>query len=441
MKKFYLESLGCAKNQVDSEIIISTLTETGFLYTGDAAEAELIIVNSCGFIEKAKQESINTVISLKAAFPKSKIILAGCLAVRYAKELKESLTEADAVSDSTDPKSIAGFVNSLYNDTRHGGGDVKTQIAQDENLGKRYILSLKGSAYIKIADGCDNRCSFCAIPLIRGSLRSRSISSICKEFKLFIGRNIKEINLIAQDLASYGKDISGNCLLPELLKELSKIEGDFWVRLLYLHPDHFPFSIIHVMKKDKRFLPYFDIPFQHASEKILKAMNRNGNAGQYLDLIKKIRCELPSAVIRSTFLTGFPGETGDDFKMLCEFQNEAGIDWLGVFTYSREEDTKAYSMKTRPSKKTALERKNILELNQIPITEKQMDRFTGKNVKALVEEVNDGLENIYLGRLFCHAPEVDGSAVIESDGNLNIGEFVDVRITGRAGFDLRVQTA
>jgi ribosomal protein S12 methylthiotransferase len=300
--------------------------------------------------------------------------------------------------------------------------------------GERPLLSLPGSAYVKISEGCNNRCAFCAIPLIRGGLRRRDIPGIVEECKALLGRGVKELCLIGQDIGSYGD-------LSALLEALSALKGDFWVRLLYIHPDNFPLPILEIIEKDARLLPYFDIPFQHGSAKILKAMNRRGNAGVYLDLIETIRGRLPNAVIRSTFMTGFPGETGEDFAALLDFQEKACLDWLGCFTYSREEDTPAFSMKTRVPKKTALERKGIIEERQIPITEKQMDRFTGQSFDALVEEKIEGEDGLYLGRLFCQAPEVDGSAVITSGRDLLPGDFVRGRVFARAGFDLdlRVQ--
>jgi ribosomal protein S12 methylthiotransferase len=226
-------------------------------------------------------------------------------------------------------------------------------------------------------------------------------------------------------------------MLGELLRAISALDGFFWVRLLYLHPDHFPAGILEIMADDRRFLPYFDIPFQHASEPLLRRMNRRGGTQSYLLLIETIREKLPDAIIRSTFLVGFPGESDDDFQELLNFQSRARLDWLGTFCYSREENTTAWSFKTRPGKKIMLARKKIVEERQIPITEKQMDRFTGRKLTALVEEQIDGEEGLYLGRLYCHASEVDGCAVIESAAELQSGDFVQGSVIGRAGFDLR----
>jgi ribosomal protein S12 methylthiotransferase len=255
-----------------------------------------------------------------------------------------------------------------------------------------------------------------------------------------------ELNLIGQDLGSYGADGSGDTdPLPRLLTALSRLEGDFWVRLLYIHPDNFPLGILEIMRRDHRFLPYFDIPFQHGSPEILRAMNRRGNPEIYLALIKKIRDALPDAVIRSTFMTGFPGETEEDFLALRDFQEKARLDWLGLFVYSREEDTPAYTLKGRVPGKLAAERKARIEEAQVPITGERMDRFIGREMPVLVEEevapgdfVSPEEDRLYLGRLFAQAPEVDGAAVICSEEPLVPGALIRGRVFARAGFDLEV---
>jgi len=305
--------------------------------------------------------------------------------------------------------------------------------------GERPLLSLPGSAYVKISEGCSNNCSYCAIPLIRGKLICRSIPDILQECKSLLNRGIKELCIIGQDIGAFDK-------LHDLLEAISGIEGNFWVRLLYIHPDHFPLSILDIMERDKRFLPYFDIPFQHASSKILAAMNRRGTAKKYLALLETIRSRLPRPVIRSTFLTGFPGETDEDFTALLDFQKEAALDWLGCFTYSREEGTAAYSMKGRVSAKTKALRKKIIEERQSPITEKNMDRFTGLTLDVLIEEkiaASDANgEDIWLGRLYCQAPDIDGSAVIVSGSenlkNPQTGTLIPCKVIARRGFDMEV---
>jgi ribosomal protein S12 methylthiotransferase len=444
--RFFLDPFGCVKNQVDAEIMMAGLNGAGWSAADDAADADLIIVNSCGFIESAKQESINAVLLWRKRYPGKKILLAGCLAQRYAKELAESLPEADALFGNADLSGIADAAAAVATASGARGVDGAGLAGNSDAggmggiAGKRPLLSLPGSAYVKINEGCNNRCTFCSIPLIRGPLRSRGIADVLAECRELLGRGVRELCLIGQDIGSYGRDFPGaQSLLPDLLAGIAELKGDFWVRLLYIHPDNFPLPLLDIMERDKRFLPYFDLPFQHGSEKILKAMNRRGTAETYLALIETIRSRLPDAVLRSTFLLGFPGETDEDFQALLDFQDRARLDWLGCFTYSREEDTPAYSMKPRVPKKLAGERKRIAEERQIPISEKRMDRFVGREFDALAEEAVDEEEGLYLGRLYCQAPEVDGAAVIDSDRNLVPGTFVRGTVAGRAGFDLRIQ--
>ncbi|MDR3144848.1 MAG: 30S ribosomal protein S12 methylthiotransferase RimO, partial [Treponema sp.] len=451
--RYYLDPFGCVKNQVDAETMMALLGRSGWEAAADSAEADLIIINSCGFIESAKQESINAVLEYRKAYPHKRILLAGCLAQRYARELSRSLTEADGFFGNEDLSGIAAAAAATMGiDAAEDmaaaavgtGGGVRAGTGAGNYVpGDRPLLSLPGSAYVKIAEGCNNRCSFCAIPGIRGPLRSRSIPDVAAECRRLLERGIRELCLIGQDLGSYGLDRPGlrggapgasgdlprdsGGALPELLGALSALEGDFWVRFLYIHPDHFPRGILDLCCRDPRLLPYFDIPFQHGSTALLRAMNRRGSAESYLALIDTIRGALPDAVIRSTFLTGFPGETEEDFEALLEFQARAALDWAGVFTYSREEDTPAYAMKGRVPKGLAAERKALIEERQIPITQGRMDRFIGRTMDVLVEEAltvpetealsgreDPPREALYLGRLFCQAPEVDGAAVIDS---------------------------
>ena len=460
---YFLDPFGCAKNQVDAELIMASLNKALWTAVVDPEAADLIIVNSCGFIEAAKRESINAVIAWKKLYPQKKILLAGCLTQRYRKELEESLTEADGFLGCDEineaPIKAAKLFKTACDSSTAVAVDVAATTAAsvkdksravlpDSNRGLRPLLGFAGSAYVKISEGCNNNCSFCAIPLIRGSLRCRSIPDIVEECKQLLERGVKELCLIGQDLASYHS-------LPALLKAIAKLSGDFWVRLLYLHPDHFPINILKILDiiaEDKHFLPYFDIPFQHASSRILSRMGRKGNAEIYLNLLDSIRTKLPDAVIRSTFLVGFPGETEDDFLELVDFQKKARFDWLGIFTYSREEGTAAYSMKGRISKKAVAQRKAVIEEKQIPITEEKMNRFVGRTMDVLVEEViaPDNADSppsgsLWLGRVFCQAPEVDGATVIQTAAAVSTlppkpGDMVHGTIVARRGFDLELLT-
>lgn len=435
------------------------LDNAGWAAAEDAEAADLIIVNSCGFIESAKRESINAVLLWRKRWPGKKILLAGCLSYRYAGELAGALPEADVIFGGAD---TAGIVDAAARCC--GLTAARGKKAGEPAASARPLLSLPGSAYVKISEGCNNRCSFCAIPLIRGALRSRPIDAILEECRGLLLRGVRELCVIGQDIGSFGTDGRGGATgpdgamsgLPALLEAIASLEGRFWVRLLYMHPDHFPLGILDIMARDGRFLPYFDIPFQHASPKILSAMNRRGTAESYLALLETIRGRLPAAVIRSTFLLGFPGETDGDFVRLLDFQEKARADWLGCFTYSREEGTAAYTMKGRVSQKTALERKRIIEERQVPITGRNMDRFVGKTLDVLLEEpfenpqagAFDGGENLWLGRLYCQAPEVDGAAVIicaepdirsRTGAKLRQGAWASGKITARRGFDLEVR--
>ncbi|MDR1106462.1 MAG: 30S ribosomal protein S12 methylthiotransferase RimO [Treponema sp.] len=447
-----MDPFGCVKNQVDAENMMAFLDGAGWVSASDPGTADIIIVNSCGFIESAKRESINAVLSWKKNYPGKKILLSGCLVRRYEKELAESLPEADVLFDSEDLSGIVPAAGKLAGEPPEAAGIPRTP--ETPEAGKRPLLSLPGSAYVKISEGCDNRCSFCAIPLIRGGLKSRGSGGILAECRALLDRGVRELCLIGQDTASYGRDTAQTesrrsvpaDSIERLLTAISGLAGDFWVRLLYIHPDNFPFSVLDIMAADRRILPYFDIPFQHGSARILAAMNRRGSAETYLDLAARIRDRLPGAVIRSTFMTGFPGENAGDFEQLLDFQEKIRLDWLGVFDYSREEDTPACSMEEQIPKKISRRRRRIIEKRQIPITGKNLDRFVGGTWDVLVEErLEGGTQSgpLYLGRLYCQALEVDGSAVIvpENGGEdpLRPGTFIRGLVTGRSGVDLTVK--
>ena len=466
-KKFFIDLHGCAKNQVDAELIIGIMENLSWKNTSDPDEADLIIVNSCGFINSAKEESINAVLQAKAAHPKAKILLAGCLAERYADILKNDLSEADGIFGNGDLSLLPQLIDSMFpKKTLDKKIIEKTLIPPQIGIcgGERpKILNFPRSTYIKITEGCDNFCSFCAIPIIRGRLRSRPIKDICDEIKIFLKKGFYEFNLIGQDLAAYqtGKnDLKEDKLHKEkssglalLLKSISEIKGNFKIRLLYIHPDHFPLDILSIMTADKRFLPYFDIPFQSGAQKIIRAMNRNGSAEVYLDIVKNIRDAFEKAKspygepqIRTTFLVGFPGETDEDFNETIKFLQELRPLWSGGFTYSREEDTPSYSFKGRIPKKTAEARLAEIQNTQTSITEKKLDSFIGKEIEVLVEELIQAEDKTFLalGRAWFQAPEVDGAVVLNFnlnskniDGNQILpGSVVKARIIARNGFDL-----
>jgi ribosomal protein S12 methylthiotransferase len=432
---FYVESLGCAKNQVDSELMIAHLQKAGWSWVGSPDGADVLIVNTCGFISQAKTESIQTGLSLRERFPAKRIYMVGCLSERYGEDLAEELPEMDGFVGNRDPAAVVELVEGRK---RTGGlrpgrspRDPSREAASG-GVSRPRLLSYPGSAYVKVAEGCANRCTYCAIPLIRGTLSSRPREEVLGEIRGLLSRGIRELVLIAQDLGSYGTD-RGTGELFLLLKDISRLPGHFWVRMLYIHPDHFPRDIIPLLQGDPRLLPYFDLPFQHASPMLLSAMGRVGDPEKNLELIEGLRRALPRAAIRSTFLVGFPGETEEDFQRLLGFQAAAALDWLGVFTYSREEDTAAYRLGGRVPRRTAEERKRVLEARQVPLTERALDGHLGAEMEVLVEEPVAG-EGLTICRAYLQAPDVDGLTVVA--GEHAPGTLLRVRITRRNGLDL-----
>ncbi len=437
--KFFIDQHGCAKNQTDGELIAGFLMERGYEFTLNADEADFILVNSCGFIQSAKKESIDAVCNIKQAYPKAKLVLTGCLAERYAGQLIEQMPELDGVFGNGDLSKIADFMDGIK---KKRGAETFPQKGVCGGA-RPVIFNFPGSAFVKITEGCSNHCSFCAIPLIRGKLRSRKETEILREIKQLVKDGVYEINLIGQDLAAYGTDTKTS--LAALLKKIAEIPGDFIVRPLYIHPDHFTDDIIEAIKAGSgRLLPYFDIPFQSGDDGIILAMNRTGSFKEYVALVKKIRRNLPGAVLRTTFLTGFPGESDEAADNTARFLEEIQPDWSGCFPYSREEDTPAWSMKGRVPAKTAKARAARLEDLQTAITADHLTRYVGKELEVLVEEIIDAEEEgLAIGRAWFQAPEVDGSVVIRYDlddsaavKDLKPGSVVTVKVLASTGVDL-----
>lgn len=466
-KHFFLDQHGCAKNQVDGELLIGIMRDRGWTKTDVPEDASLIIVNSCGFIDSAKKESLDAVMTARAAYPGAKVLLAGCLAERYANDFRGSLVEADAFFGNGDLSRLGEVVDALFPESAPGTGGKTGEAIQPVLLpeqkgvccGERpELLSFPRSAYVKITEGCDNCCSFCAIPLIRGSLRSRTVEEVVAEFRALIERGVYELNLIGQDLAAFGCGTGELSPVPDsaasadsqsptgtkpsplshLLSAVSRLKGDFIVRLLYIHPDHFPRDILPVMTADTRFLPYFDIPFQSGDAEILAKMNRKGSSDRYRALVADIRRAFADAkspyetvALRTTFLTGFPGETDASFETTARFLADIRSMWSGAFTWSCEEGTPAADMKKRVPKKTAQLRLDTLKEIQIRITPEELLRFVGKTLDVLVEELiqetpsgeteSGGGEipasRLALGRSWFQAPEVDGAVVLQYEDN------------------------
>ena len=484
-KLFFLDQHGCAKNQVDGELIISELASIGWKRTDEAEKASLFIINSCGFINSAKEDSLNSLFQTRKSFPHAKILLAGCLAERYADVFSENLKEADFIFGNGNISKIKDAVNSIFSDDEENRTLLcpQTGISNGERI---EFLNLPGSAYVKITEGCNNVCSFCAIPLIRGDLRSRPIDDIVSEIKNLLKRGVFEFNLIGQDLASFGlgqgegkefgnlseatfkKCVSGSVNLNggksplyHLLKKISELDGDFWIRLLYIHPDNFPLDILEVIREDKRILPYFDIPFQSGDDSVILAMNRHGSSQKYISLINKIRNECEQSyykdcAIRTTFLCGFPGETDKNAINTQMFVKEIKSDWAGCFAYSREENTPAYSMKNQVSEKKSKKRCEALEEIQSQIMTTNLTRHVGKTYRLLIEEIveksedetteenqSSELEGIAIARAWFQAPDVDGSVVLYYDLEnenevkaIQCGKTVNAQICGVSGVDL-----
>ena len=435
MKKIYMESLGCAKNQVDSEILLAYADEEGFVRVDEAEEADVIVVNTCGFIESAKEESVNTFFSLRERCPDAKIILAGCLAQRYGKEME--LEEADAIFGNHDLSQFPSVLKSLEKEERK----ILVPEYPDpdrERDDRKELLSFPRSAYLKISEGCNHCCSYCAIPVIRGPLRSRPFEKVVKEARRLVGEGIYEINVIAQDLGAYGLDLYGKSRFTELMETLAHIEGDFVLRMLYIHPDTFPMDLPLLVAREKKILPYYDIPIQHADAEVLKSMRRCGDCEKYASLFAFIREKNPEAVIRTTLMLGFPGEDRTAFEKLLSFLTVARPDWMGSFTYSREEDTPAWEMRGEKEHEKAHRKaekwQKELEALQSEITAESLSRFVGKEYRCLIEEKIEG-EDLAIGRIYSQAPEVDGLTVVMGR-DMKSGDVVKVGITAVRGVDL-----
>ncbi len=428
-------SLGCPKNQVDSELMIKKLADAGYEMIDTPFGADVVIINTCGFIEAAKQEAIDNILEMgqyKEDGDVGKIIVIGCMAERYKDEILKEMPEVDAVAGLGANKDIVAFVRQVLEEGKRESFPPKTEMPLS---GERILTTPEHWAYLKAADGCSNCCAYCAIPLIRGPFRSREIEDVVAEAKALAADGVKELIVIAQDTTRYGLDRYGELKLPALLKELDAIEGLHWIRLLYCYPERITDELLETIKNSKKILHYIDLPLQHASGRILKAMNRSGDRASLTALIEKIRAYLPDCILRTTFISGFPGETDEDFDELSEFIDDIGFDRLGCFAYSREEGTPAYDMPEQVDPELAAHRGEVLMEQQHRIFTDKQEALIGRTVECVVEDY-DGWSDSYGGRTWMDAPEIDSAIRFVSSKPLETGDFVQVRITGVSDVDL-----
>ncbi|CEI73531.1 MULTISPECIES: 30S ribosomal protein S12 methylthiotransferase RimO [Romboutsia] len=435
MLKIALESLGCSKNLVDAEIMMGILNRKGYKLVGDFSEADIILVNTCGFIESAKQESIDTILDLaqyKVDGNLKILIVTGCLAQRYSEELKAEIPEIDAIVGTGSYQQIDEIIKDLEKEKQVVSlNDI--EFAFNEEL-PRYVTTPNHMAYLKIGEGCDNHCTYCIIPKLRGKYRSRKMEDIVKEAKDLAARGVKELVVIAQDTTKYGFDLYNKEMLPTLLEELAKVEGIKWIRVMYSYPESISEELVMVMKKYDNICNYFDMPIQHASNRILKLMNRKTTKEDILSKIEMIRKHIPDATIRTTIIVGFPGETEEDFNEVVEFAKEVKFDRLGAFAYSREEDTPADKLPNHIEQEIKEQRRDKLMLEQQKISQELNEAKVGNTYEVLIEEQIE--DKVYIGRTQGDAEEIDSIVYVKSEDQLNVGDFVKVRIDKALEYDL-----
>lgn len=434
--KIGMVSLGCAKNRVDAEMLLFTLKQEGFEIVADPAMSDVAIVNTCGFIEDAKQESIDEILELAELKKEGRIqaiIVTGCLAERYQTEILKELYEIDAVVGIGANSNIANIVREVLKGKKVE--EFPDKLCLDINA-PRLRSTPFYYAYLKIAEGCDNCCTYCAIPKIRGKFRSRKIEDIVEEAKGLVNNGVKELILIAQDTSRYGEDLYKKCMLPELLRELCKIDSNFYIRVLYCYPDRMTDELIDTIANEPKVLKYIDLPLQHASGKLLKRMNRHGDREVLTELINKLRAKIPNLTIRTTFITGFPGETEEDFTELSEFVRDMRFDRMGCFAYSPEEDTPAAEFPDQIDDEVKKHRRDIIMEQQAEIMAEKCESMIGKTIKVLFEGF-DRYAECYYGRSSADAPEVDGKVFFTVEGKKPaVGDIIDVEITDYIDVDL-----
>lgn len=434
-------SLGCDKNLVDSEVMLGLINQKGYIITNDENEADIIVVNTCCFINDAKEESINTILEmaeLKKTANLKALIVTGCLAQRYKKEIQEEIKEVDAVVGTSSYENIVkvieealeGKVSESFEDI-----DVSPEVES-----KRVLTTGGYYSYLKIAEGCDKHCTYCIIPKIRGKFRSVPMERLITEARSLAEQGVKELMLVAQETTLYGVDLYGEKSLHKLLKELCKVEGIEWIRILYCYPEEITDDLIQVMKEEEKICNYLDMPIQHASDNILKRMGRRTNRQELIDIVTKLRKEIPDISLRTTLITGFPGETQEDHEQLLEFVDQMEFDRLGVFTYSPEEDTPAASMEGQLEEEVKEERKDEIMTLQQEIAFEHAEKMVGRTLKVMIEGRLPE-ENVYIGRTYMDAPNIDGYIFVNADHEIMSGDFVTVKVTGAKDYDLTAEIA
>jgi ribosomal protein S12 methylthiotransferase len=415
-------TLGCSKNTVDSERLMRQITANNLKLTDNPDNADTVIINTCGFIEAAKKESIDAILSaveMKKKGGIKKLIVAGCLSERYKEDLRKEIPEVDVYFGT---EKYEGIINEL-------GGELKSSL-----LGERLVTTPPHTAYLKISEGCDNPCSFCSIPLIRGGHKSKTIDELVKEAEFLAAAGAKELVLIGQDTTDYGMDIYGKRELSLLLNRLSRVDGIEWIRLMYAYPSHFPEDAIDEIAANPKVCKYIDIPLQHISEKVLKSMRRGITERRTRELMAELRSRIPGLVLRTTFILGYPNETEKEFEELCGFVKEFGFERLGVFTYSVEENTTGFILGDPVPFEEKERRRDVLMELQKDISAEKNSKLTGCEFKVLIDRIEG---EYYIGRTYRDAPEVDGEMLIKrGDAELNVGSFVNVKITDCDEYDL-----
>lgn len=438
-KKISFVSLGCDKNLVDSEIMLGIINNEGYTMTSNSKEADVIIINTCGFIMDATEEGIENI--LKLASYKSKgnckgLIVTGCMAQRYKKEIFAELPEVDAVVGTSDFEMIADIIKEVLNGKQVLQiSDTNKPLNEDLNL-QRKLTTPSHFAYIKIAEGCDKHCTYCTIPSIRGRYRSRSLESLIAEADSLANQGVKELILVAQDTALYGSDLYGESKLHELLDKLSKIEKIKWIRILYSYPEHITNETINEMATNKKVCNYVDIPIQHSDNEILKKMGRNTSTEKLKSVIYNLRKNIPDISIRTTLIVGFPGETEEHFNNLIDFIKEIKFDKLGVFQYSKEEDTPAYNLPNHVADEEKERRKNYVMEVQQNISSEKLQSHIGRVLETVIEEKVPNEKDTYSGRTYIDCYEIDGVIFFNSTKELTKGNFVNVRVTHSSDYDL-----